>query len=250
MKYIGKLALLGAVVAASVSVASATTITYTLGSYASTATAIAADSNSALSLIGVDLTARGGALGTFSAPSTAGLSSSTYYLNPYSAWAPPVTNSTWVGVNPNAGPNGWSDPPYGYYEFQTTFTAVGGTYSGVLNLFADDTTEVLLNGTMIVPFGTLGGDGQCSDGAPGCLLSTEYTDILNNISLLSGTNTLTFIVEQVGNYSVYGNGDPSGVDFDATLNSTPEPSSLLLLGTGLVGAAGLLFRRRRQSHNL
>ena len=40
-------------------------------------------------------------------------------------------------------------------------------------------------------------------------------------------------------------GSPEGITEDLVATPTPEPSSLMLLGSGLVSAAGLLVRRRR-----
>ncbi len=237
MKYLGKFTILGAVLAASTTLANASTIT--LGSYASTAAPIAADANTALSYAGVDLTgAYGASLGTLSAP----VSSSTYFISPGTVWDAALANSTWVGMNAGSGPGGSYTPGYGYYEFTTTFSATPGTYSGVLNVLADDTTEVWLNGSLLIPFGVLGSDSTCSQNKPGCLVSTEDSLLLSNLSLGS-SNTLEFIVEQAGKVDGARGSDPSGVDFDATLTPTPEPGSLVLLGTGLLGACGVLRKK-------
>ena len=257
MKHIGKLAVLGAVLAASASFAFADTLT--LASYGTAGNSITNPtetiSNGATTIAGFST--------SVTTPTSTGITTGTAFdLNPGTTWIAPLgntaghtttptsgPNSVWVGAYASAGPGG-SPPATGYYTFTTTITGVaGGTYSGNLDVLADDTVAVYLNGilTPIINFGNIGGDTHCAVGVPNCAGEDNVT--FSNLALTAGTDTLEFVVEQTANPSGPGGNQSSGVDFDGSLSQntpspTPEPSSLMLLGSGLVGAAGMFFRRR------
>jgi len=219
MKLFSKISALGAVLVLSTAFATADTVS--IGSYGA--------------LVGNG----GAALGTTpdNTPVMYG-GANTYNIGSGSAWTPAVGNSSWVSFDPNSGPTGGNVDPNSMYTYTTTFNVTGGVYGGFLTVMADDTTNVLLNGVEIIPAGALGGNGHCADGTPNC--TTPFTVDLTGITLNAGLNTLTFNVDQTN--FVY-----QGLDFAGSFSSVPEPSTLLLLGTGLMGSAGALLRRMKAS---
>jgi hypothetical protein len=165
----------------------------------------------------------------------------TYNLTPAAGWVPAITNgiygSSWVAESNSGGGYGGGDPTDGYYEYTSTFSAVGGTYNGTIDLAADDTAAIWINGTRLVNYGDSGqDDGVCTNGQPNCQ-SIDYITV-SGLVLNSGTNIITIVDDQVY-------GGPDGVDFQGDLTKTPEPSSLLLMGSGLLGLAMVAFRKAK-----
>ena len=225
MKFLSAL-LAGSLFAASALAASAPTIN--LASYGSAAgTPVPAGvGNTALSYLG----------STVNNVNTIASSSTTYDVSTGGVWANPTGNSSWVAQNPNDGPSGGHVEANGTYYYISTFIDNNAmASSGAITVMADDTTSVYFNSFLITPAASSATNGRCTSGTPNCTVPTTYT--LTSSDFVNGTNLLVFGVMQE-----YGSAE--GVDFSGSVNVTPEPGSLLLMGTGLAMLAGLAFSRR------
>jgi hypothetical protein len=186
-------------------------------------------------------------------PSPAAPSGSAAAVNitpPAGTWNAAIGSSSWVSFEAGTQPNGsvasactgytaTCGDPNGLYYFSDSFTTSGGVYNGSLMVQADDTVAVYLNGTEIVTPTAIGTDTFCSNGSPTCSTSDMISFGSSTSGFNSdGSNTLEFVVDQSGFNAM-------GLDYAVSSSVTPEPSTLLMFGTGLLGSAGALFRRKR-----
>lgn len=151
------------------------------------------------------------------------------------AWASALPGSSWISFTNTGNPSGagfYTVPNGTSVAFTQTFTLDGTVTAATLNVLADDTTSVILNGVTLYAANLNGSYPTCSSQPIGCLTNTEGVFTLTNLAPYlndNGVNTLQFVVTQEA-------GSSYGLDYSGSI-ATPEPSSLGLLAAGLIGIA-------------
>jgi hypothetical protein len=168
---------------------------------------------------------------------------STFNIGSGSVWHSALGSSSWVSFNALTGPTSGLVVPNGDYVYNTQFNLGSSNYVGSLSVLADDTVSIYLNGKLILqaagPLGAANAYSRCSDVGPNCVTPLTFSFT----GFEAGMNDLTFDVKQVA-------GVDEGLDFAGSISSVPEPASLMLFGTGLLGIVGVIRRYVAESNRL
>jgi hypothetical protein len=153
------------------------------------------------------------------------------------AWADPFGTSAWVSWNAGTGAGGPTTQTSNGSVMTVSDEFNTGSFSELtLSVMADDTTSVMLSPFFTFPAASSSGNNYttCSDFEIGCLLTTAG---IFNVAVTPHTDLWLYTqTDQVA-------GSSFGLDYEVT--AVPEPGSLMLFGSGLLGLAGMIRRRLR-----